>query len=223
MPGGVAQVTPSGAITEFSEGLNPLSGADGDQIISGPDRNLWFSDLGEKSAIGRIDLELPQPAKPQVPQVLPISTPYTPPQNPINTTKAVFGNQQLTLTMPSLSSCTAAAKTLPVTLSSTAIPKSPAAKLRFASAALYIDRGVKRRITRIVRVRSKRKYVTVTQYVANALTRHASANLALRLTGLRPGLHALKVKLSYKQTVVKHHHRHTVTLTKTLSTQFRVC
>ncbi len=223
MPGGVARVTPSGTITEFSTGLNPLSGADGDQIVSGPDRNLWFSDLGEPNAIGTIDLELPSPVKPQTPQVLPISTPFTPPPATPNVTKAIFGNQQFTLTIPSLSGCTAAVKTLPVTLSSTAIAKSSAAKLRFSSAALFVDRGVKRRVTRVLRVHGKRKTVTVTQYVANALTRHASASVALRLSGLRSGLHTLKVKLSYKQTVVRHHHRHTVTLTKTVSAQFRVC
>ncbi|HEY2216638.1 MAG TPA: hypothetical protein VGH21_04020, partial [Solirubrobacteraceae bacterium] len=153
MPGGIARVTPSGVITELNEGLNPLSGSDGDQIISGPDRNLWFSDLGEPTAIGKVDLELPSPpAKPPVPQVLPILTPFTSPPATTSVTKAVFGNQQFTLTTPSLSSCTAATKTLPVTISSTTIPKSRAAKLRFASAALYIDRGIKRRVTRTVRV-----------------------------------------------------------------------
>jgi streptogramin lyase len=110
MPGGIARVTPGGAITEFSAGLNPLSGADGDQIISGPDRNLWFSDLGEPAAIGKVDLELPSPVKPEVPHSLPIVTPLAPPQAATNSTKVVFGNQQITLTTPSPSICTAAAK-----------------------------------------------------------------------------------------------------------------
>ncbi|HEY2719638.1 MAG TPA: hypothetical protein VGI52_08410 [Solirubrobacteraceae bacterium] len=223
MPGGIARVTPAGAITEFSDGLNSLSGADGDQIVSGPDRNLWFSDLGEPKAIGRVDLEPPSPVQPEVPHTLPIVTPITSPPATTNLTKTVFGNQQITLTTPSLSICTAPAKTLPVALSSTTIPKSRGAKLRFASAAFYVDGGVKRRIMRTVRAHGKRKTVTVTLYAANALTHHASASLALRLAGLRPGLHALKVKLSYKQTITRHHHRRTVTLTKTLSAQFRVC
>ncbi|HEY1451505.1 MAG TPA: hypothetical protein VGF47_11195, partial [Solirubrobacteraceae bacterium] len=196
-----------------------------DQIVSGPDRNLWFSDLGEPAAIGKIDLELPPPptVKPEVPHTLPIVTPIKPPLATTNLTKTVLGNQQITLTTPSLSICTAPTKTLPVALSSTTIPKSRAAKLRFASAAFYVDGGVKRHLTRIVRVHGKRKTVTVTLYAANALARHASASLALRLAGLRPGLHALKVKLSYQQTITRHHRRRTVTLIKTLSAQFRVC
>jgi streptogramin lyase len=52
-PGGIARVTPAGAITEFTDGLNAGAGADGDQIVPGPDGNLWFNDGGATKAIGR--------------------------------------------------------------------------------------------------------------------------------------------------------------------------
>ncbi|MGH2984844.1 MAG: hypothetical protein ACRDK5_11435, partial [Solirubrobacterales bacterium] len=44
--------TPTGAITEFSAGLNPDSFPVG--IAPGPDGNLWFTDRGATRAIGRI-------------------------------------------------------------------------------------------------------------------------------------------------------------------------
>jgi sugar lactone lactonase YvrE len=58
MPGGIARIKPQGTITEFTHGLLPGAGSDGDQIVTGPDGNLWFSDRGAK-AIGRVSLQIP--------------------------------------------------------------------------------------------------------------------------------------------------------------------
>lgn len=57
MPGGIARITPGGAIEQFKHGLLPHAGSDGDQLVSGPDGNLWFTDRGAK-AIGRVALQL---------------------------------------------------------------------------------------------------------------------------------------------------------------------
>jgi streptogramin lyase len=62
MPGGIARITPAGAITEFTHGLLTGAGSDGDQLITGPDGNLWFSDRGAV-AIGRVALQLPPTAR----------------------------------------------------------------------------------------------------------------------------------------------------------------
>ena len=75
-----------------------------------------------------------------------------------------FGNQQITLTSPSALPCTAKANTLGVGLSSTAIPQSHGARLRFVSASFYLDKGVRhtRKKTGDPRHGSK-KTVTVTK------------------------------------------------------------
>jgi streptogramin lyase len=62
MPGGIARITPAGVITEFTHGLLSGAGSDGDQLDTGPDGNLWFSDRGAR-AIGRVALQLPPTAR----------------------------------------------------------------------------------------------------------------------------------------------------------------
>ncbi len=61
-PGGVARITPSGQITETTKGLNPGAGADGDQLVTGADGNLWFDDNGTTRAIAQVALQLPPSA-----------------------------------------------------------------------------------------------------------------------------------------------------------------
>jgi len=48
----IGRITPTGAVVEFSTGLNP--GANPTGITTGPDGNLWFTDTGTPKAIGRI-------------------------------------------------------------------------------------------------------------------------------------------------------------------------
>jgi hypothetical protein len=63
-----------------------------------------------------------------------------PPSPPERLTTARAGNQQIQLVTPSLLICTSKAKTLNVALRSVAIAHSRAAKLRFKSAAFFVDR-----------------------------------------------------------------------------------
>jgi hypothetical protein len=142
---------------------------------------------------------------------------------PPSSTTATVDNQRVTLTTPSRLVCTASSGELSVSLTSTVIAKSKAPKLRFASAAFYLDKGVKHTKHVRVRVHGKTKTKTVTTYAANATAHHVPANLALKLAGLKSGTHTLTVKLSYHETVRKHGRRTTVTVTKTVRASFRVC
>jgi streptogramin lyase len=49
---GIFRITPAGAITEFTHGLN--TGASPLRIAAGPDGDLWFTDGGAIPAIGRV-------------------------------------------------------------------------------------------------------------------------------------------------------------------------
>jgi hypothetical protein len=59
-PGKVAaaRISTAGAITEVPSPATPSSGDDGDQIVTGPDGNLWFTDVGTPPAIGRVALQI---------------------------------------------------------------------------------------------------------------------------------------------------------------------
>jgi virginiamycin B lyase len=143
---------------------------------------------------------------------------------PSRVTTATVGNQQVQLVTPSVLTCTARAKTLAVQLRSRTIPHSHAAKLRFVSAVFFIDRGIRHKRKRTRRLRNgHRKTVTVIVFVPNAITHHLPAKPALRLAGLRSGRHTLRVTVSYKKTVTRHHHRRTVVVTKTVTVRFNVC
>jgi virginiamycin B lyase len=142
---------------------------------------------------------------------------------PVQKTTGTIGNQQITLTTPSTSICTASKSTLAVILNSTAIRNSKKAKLKFSSAVLYIDRGVKHTIKKTVRKHGKEVKVTVTTYKANATVKKLPAAPKLKLSGLKSGRHTLKVTLSYIEAVTKHGHKAKKTVTKTLTVKFKVC
>jgi len=147
-----------------------------------------------------------------------------PPGSSTRSTTATFGNQQITLTTASLLTCIVKTNSLSVMLSSAAIRHSRATKLHFVTAAFSLDQGVRHVRQRTTRRRNgKRKTVKVIVYTANAVAHHVPVTLRLRLAGLRSGSHTLKVRLSYRETVTRHHHKRTVTVSKTLTAKFRVC
>jgi hypothetical protein len=140
-----------------------------------------------------------------------VSTPKT------VSTKATVGDQQITLTTPSLNACVATGKRLAVSLKST--KRSTGAKLTFSSAAFYIGKGV----AHTKRERKGGKSVKVTTYTANATERHVPVSVSLTLPKLKAGTDTLKVIMAYKETVTKHGHKKTVTVTKTLTAKLKVC
>jgi hypothetical protein len=146
------------------------------------------------------------------------------PPPPLHSATARLDNQLITLTTPSLQTCTANTKRLNVTLTSTTIPKSHATKLHFKSASFYIGKGIKHthKITKHLRG-GKKKTTTITYYTPNATTHHLPATLRLRIAGLSTGTHTLKVVVFYKETLIKHRHRETLTVSKTLTAGFKVC
>jgi hypothetical protein len=65
--------------------------------------------------------------------------------------------------------------------------------------------------------------VKVTTYKPNATVRKLPASLKLKLSGLKPGQHSLKLTLSYIETVTKHGRKATKTVEKKLAVKFKVC
>jgi streptogramin lyase len=139
------------------------------------------------------------------------------------TTTATLGNQRITVITASPSACVASGGSLPVALNSVAITKSKGAKLKFANAALYLDRGVKHTTTKIVRRHGKRVKLKVTTYKANASTRRLPTSLQLKLTGIKSGSHKLSVRFFYTESVVKRGKRSRKTVEKVVASGFEVC
>jgi hypothetical protein len=166
----------------------------------------------------------PSPPVPPTPPAPPSPLTPPPPPPPARLTTATVGNQQIQLVTPSLLTCTARAKTLSVALRSAAITHSHAAKLRFKSAAFFIDKGIRHTRKRTTRLRNGHKHTTtVVRFTANAVARRLPSRPVLRLAGLKAGMHTLRVTVSYKKTVTSHHHRRAVTVTKTVTAKFKVC
>jgi streptogramin lyase len=141
-----------------------------------------------------------------------VTTPRPPKGPTTRTTIATVGNQRLTLVTPATTACAAKNKRLSLTLSASTIAHSRAAKLRFVSAGVYLDRGVKH--VRTVRSHGKRHRVTV--YRANAIAHKLPARLSLPITSLRSGQHTVNVRLLFEK-------RRNVPVRKTLKVRFRVC
>lgn len=147
------------------------------------------------------------------------ATPITLPPKPTVrtvTTTADVGDRRITLVTPSTSACTAKSKSLTFKLSSSAIRGSKAAKVRFVSASLFVDRGVKHIRHKTKRSHGRKIRVKVTVYTASKVVRKLPAQPSLRLVGLRAGQHTLNVKLLFKKgknTPVR----------KRIHVRFRVC
>jgi virginiamycin B lyase len=139
------------------------------------------------------------------------------------TIAATFGNQRITVTTPSPSACVARSGSLPVRLTSATVAGSKRTKLKFAGATLYVDRGVKHTTRKIERKHGKKVTVKVTTYRANASVKRLPASVRLKLTGLKSGAHKLKTTFSYTESVVKHGHRSSRTVTKSVTAAFKVC
>ena len=151
-------------------------------------------------------------------------SPPSPPPPPMRLTTAKVGNQQIQLVTPSLLACTARAKTLSVTLRSVAIAHSRAAKLRFKSAAFFIDKGLRHTRKLTTRLPGGHKHTTtIVTFTANAVAHHLPSAPVLRLAGLKAGLHTLRVTVSYQETLTRHGHRTAITVNKTLAVKFEVC
>jgi streptogramin lyase len=134
-----------------------------------------------------------------------------------------LGDQQITLTVPSATICVAQSSLLDAQLNSVAIRGSRARKLRFVTAAFYIDRGVRHTRRVFKRTRTGRRQVKVVYFTANTLVHRVPAAVELSLKGLGSATHTLTVKLSYHEITTSHNHRRTVTVTKSLTTKFRAC
>jgi streptogramin lyase len=159
------------------------------------------------TATGTIQTLKTAPAKPIV---------IPPNAGATTTTTTTVGDHRIELVTPSLSACTAKSKSLMVKLSSSAIRGSRGARVRFVSASLFVDRGVKHIRHKTKRSHGKKVRVKVTVFTANKIVRKLPAQPSLRLGGLRSGRHTLNVKLLFekgKKTPVR----------KAMHVHFRVC
>jgi Putative Ig domain len=142
---------------------------------------------------------------------------------PRSVTTKTFGNQRITLTTPAVSGCVRNTAKLPVTFTSTTIPRSKAAKLTFLSVAFFLDKGVKHVRHETVRTHSGKKTITVIVHTANATAHHVPVSLTLSLKGLKAGIHTLSAVVSYTTIKKIHGHRRKVLATTTVRWKFRVC
>ncbi len=137
---------------------------------------------------------------------------------PLQAARVTVDGQKFTLTAPAPIACVAPAAKLTAMLMAAKPPKGD--KLRFESARVYLDKGIKHVTTR---KRKHHRATKVTTYLPNATARKLPATLRLSLKGLKPGTHTLRVALSFKRTTRKHHRTVTTTITKTLKVRFSVC
>jgi virginiamycin B lyase len=146
------------------------------------------------------------------------ATPITIPLKPSATvtTTADVGNRHVVLVTPSPLACTAKSKSLTIKLTSSAIRGSKAAKVRFVSASMFVDRGVKHIRHKTKRSHGKKIRVKVTVHTANKIVRKLPAQPSLRIGGLRAGRHTLKVRLLFRKG------KHTP-VRRTMRVHFRVC
>lgn len=153
-----------------------------------------------------------------------------PPTSKTQSTSTKIGSQQITLTTPSLSTCTAASGKLSTSLAAAPIG-SKSSPLKFSNAGFYLDKGIKHVTKHKIKTKHGHKTVTITTYLANATAGKLPATEQLSLTGLKSGTHTLTVKVTYKETkkvVVGHgKHKHkvkeTIKVTHTLKAPFTVC
>ena len=143
--------------------------------------------------------------------------------NQTRTLTAKIDNQLITVVTSLRSGCVASSGSLSATLTSSAIPASNATKLRSTGAAFSIDRGVRHVHHRTVHRHGKKVVITTITYTPNHTVGGLPANVSLKLAGLSTGSHVFKVKVFYHETVKRHRHRRTVTVSKTLSLTFKVC
>jgi hypothetical protein len=146
----------------------------------------------------------------------PITIPRGPTTTTTTTTTTTVGDHRIALVTPPPSSCTAKSKSLTIKLSSSAIPGSTAAKVRFVSASLFVDRGVKHVRQETKRFHGRKIRVKVTFYTANKVVHRLPAQPSLRLAGLRSGQHTLNVRLLFQKPGK-------VPVRKTMRVRFRVC
>jgi DNA-binding beta-propeller fold protein YncE len=145
------------------------------------------------------------------------------PSSQTRTLTAKIDNQLITVVTSLPSTCVAKSGTLSAALTSSAIPGSTAAKLRSTGAAFSLDRGVRHVHHRIRHEHGKKVVVTTIAYTPNRTVGRLPANVLLKLGGLSSRSHAFKVRVSYHETVKRHGHRRTVSVSKLLSLTFGVC
>jgi hypothetical protein len=137
---------------------------------------------------------------------------------------AGYDNQKITLVVPAASVCVAPSQDYDINFNSVTVKASKAAKLKFRSAAFYIDRGVAHTVKKTEKLKNgKKRTVKVITYTANATVKKAASATSLKLSGLKAGDHTLKAVFTYAKTIKKGHESKTANVTKTMTARLSVC
>jgi hypothetical protein len=170
------------------------------------------------------------PLSPNTPPTTTMTTPTpttTTPSPSLGKTQSLTGsydNQQITLTIPATSVCVAPSQTYDISFSSATVKASKRAKLRFRTAAFYIDKGIAHTVKKTKTLKNgKKRTVKVTTYTANATVKKAASATSLKLSGLKTGGHTLKAVFTYVQTIKTGHKIKTANVTKTITAHLSVC
>jgi virginiamycin B lyase len=142
--------------------------------------------------------------------------------SPPSVTTARTGDQLLSLTIPSMQTCTAASRKLSVTFTTKRVPRART-HLHLSRVTFTIDKGVTHHHQVTIRQHGGVHTVTITTHSPNAIAHASPASVHLALSGLVRGVHTLIVRATYSQTVGQGRHRHQRLTSKTLSVRFRVC
>jgi hypothetical protein len=162
----------------------------------------------------------------------PPTTPTTTTPPPTTTTPppakqslmAGYDNQQITLIVPAASVCVAPSQAYDISFNSATVKASKRAKLKFRTAAFYIDKGIAHTLTKTEKLKNgKKRTVKVTTYTANATVKKAASVTSLKVSGLKAGGHTLKAVFIYAETIKKGHKSKTVNVTKTMTARLSVC
>ncbi len=133
-----------------------------------------------------------------------------------------FRGQRITVTIPYQHDCVATGRQLEVAVSSVPVVRVDAGGLVFSSAALYLDSGLNHTHMSTEAVKDHRATLTVTNYLSSdAGVDGVPAAFQPPIAGLALGVQLLRIKLYYRVRAV-HGHRNSATITRTITTKFRV-
>jgi DNA-binding beta-propeller fold protein YncE len=133
---------------------------------------------------------------------------------------ATIAGHQVTLTGSWPAGCVAHGGSVKAGLSAAS---GGSAKATFASAGLFLDRGVRHVHRHKVRRHGHQVVVKKTTYKPQRTVHSLPATATLHLAKLKPGSHKLRALVTYRQKTRSHHRVRTRRVSKTLALRFTIC
>jgi DNA-binding beta-propeller fold protein YncE len=139
------------------------------------------------------------------------------------TTSTTIGNERLTLTTTLPGRCLKTSASLQTSLSAAKLANAGAGKATLLAARFFLDRGVRHVHHRVVHSRGHAEHVRTVTYTPNRVKTKLPATVSLRLAGLKPGQHVLRVLLVVHKAARVNGDTHVTVVRKTLTQAFAVC